>query len=226
MIHLMKLELQKVSVKKYILFSVIGILAGMFFVFVGLNDTSTSIYDYEVTFRMIGIFFCFYYITLFAVMVVAYIINEYNHRTILVMFSYPVNRKKMILAKLLLITLFVLFSMMIGYICCGGFIILVDKYLNLVIGDFEISVLSCWIPNAIKSMLTFCAFGIGTFVAGMMKKSISMTIISAIVFCYIRQFFLAGTNTTDESWLFVMGVAAVMIVGVYYVLNHKVKQVE
>ena len=45
MIHLMKLELKKVGLKRYFLFSILGIFLCMFFVFTGLNDKSTSIYD-------------------------------------------------------------------------------------------------------------------------------------------------------------------------------------
>ncbi|MDB6275725.1 ABC transporter permease [Clostridioides difficile] len=116
MIHLMKLELKKVGLKRYFLFSMLGIFLCMFFVFTGLNDKSTSIYDYDVTFRTISLFFCFYYIILFAVLNVAYIINEYTNKTILILFSYPLDRKKLILSKLLLITTLMISSMIVGYI--------------------------------------------------------------------------------------------------------------
>lgn len=226
MIHLMKLELKKVGLKKYVLFSLVGVLLSMFFVFVGLNDSSTTKYSYETAFTMVGLMFCFYYIILFSVLVVAYIVNEYSHKTILVMFSYPVDRKKLILSKLLLIMLLVMSSMIIGYICCGIFIILTDRYLGLIRGEFELSILAYWIPTALKAVITFCALGVGTFVAGMMKKSVPMTIVSAIILCYIRQFYLAGTDVSEESWLFVIGAAAVIAIGVYYVLTHKVNCIE
>lgn len=226
MTHLMKLELKKVGMKKYILFSIVGIITSMFFVFVGLNDNSAGKYSYETAFTMVGLMFCFYYIILFSVMVVTYIVNEYNQKTILVMFSYPVDRRKLIMAKLFLIALLVMSSMIIGYICCGTFIVLVDRYLELIRGEFEILVLTSWVPTALKAIITFCAFGLGTFVVGMIKKSVPMTIISAIIFVYVRQFFLAGTNRTEESWLFVIGVVVIMIAGVYYTLTHNVSQVE
>lgn len=226
MTRLMKLELKKISLKKYVLFSIIGFFICMFFIFVGLTDSSAKAYDYELSFSMIGLIFCFYYIILFAVLVAAYIVDEYTHKTILVMFSCPVDRRKLILAKLLLITALVMTSMMIGYICCGVFIVCVDKYLNLVAGGFQLSLLSRWIPTAVKAMIMFGCFGMWTFIVGMIKKSVPMTIVSAIIFCYIRQFILAGTNTREENWFLVIGVAAVTAAGVYYTLNHKVKQID
>lgn len=226
MTHLMKLELKKVGLKKYVLFSIAGIIISIFFVFVGLNDNSAGKYSYETAFTMVGLMFCFYYITLFSLLVVSYIVNEYSSKTILVMFSYPVDRKKLIMAKLLLIVLLIMASMIIGYVCCGMFIIIADEYLGLISGDFELSILMCWIPTAVKAVITFCTLGIGTFVVGMMKKSVPMTIVSAIILCYIRQFYLAGTDSSEESWLFIIGIVAVMLAGVYYVLAHKVKQID
>ena len=115
MTHLMRLELKKVGLKKYVIFSMIGIFISMYFLFVGLNDSSTIKSNYETAFSTVGMIFCVYYITLFSVLVATYIINEYNHKTILVMFSYPIDRRKLMIAKLLLITLLVMFSMIVGY---------------------------------------------------------------------------------------------------------------
>lgn len=226
MIHLMKLELKKVGLKKYVLFSIVGIIISIFFLFVGLHDSSTIKSSYETVFSTVGLIFCFYYIILFSVLVAAYIVDEYNHKTILVMFSYPIDRRKLMIAKLLLITLLVMFSMMIGYICCGAFIVIADKCWDLIAGEFEISVLFYWIPTALKAIITFCALGIGTFVIGMIKKSVPMTIISAIVFCYIRQFYIAGMDLYEENWLFVIGVVVITMIGVCYTLTCKIGQTD
>lgn len=226
MIHLMKLELKKVGLKRYFLFSMLGIFLCMFFVFTGLNDKSTSIYDYDVTFRTISLFFCFYYIILFAVLNVAYIINEYTNKTILILFSYPLDRKKLILSKLLLITTLMISSMIVGYICCFTFVVVLDKYFNLVIGDFHISILSYWIPRAIKSIIVFCSLGIWTFVVGMIRKSIPVTLVSSIIFINLRQFILAGTNTTQDSLISVFIIVGITVIGIYYILNHKVTEID
>ena len=138
------------------------------------------------------------------------------------MFSYPIDRRKLMIAKLLLITLLVMFSMIVGYICCGIFIVIADKCWELIEGEFRISVLSYWIPTALKAIITFCTLGIGTFVIGMIKKSVPMTIISAIVFFYIRQFYIAGMDLYEENWLFVIGVVIITIIGVCYILTHKI----
>ncbi|MCI8928958.1 MAG: ABC transporter permease subunit [Lachnospiraceae bacterium] len=226
MMHLMKLELRKVGLKKYIMIAIAGILISMYFLLVGLNDSSTVRDSYETAFTMVGMIFCFYYVTLFSVLVSSYIVNEYNHKTILILFSYPIGHKKLMAAKLLLITLLVTVSMTIGYICCGLLIIMADQYFGIIKGEFEISVLFYWIPTALKAIITFCALGVGTFVAGMIKKSVPMTIVSAMLFCYIRQFYIAGRNLHGEDWPFVIGVVAVTMAGVYYTLTCKIGKIE
>ena len=58
MTHLMKLELKKVGLKKYVIFSMIGIFISMYFLFVGLNDSSTIKSNYGTAFSTVGIIFC------------------------------------------------------------------------------------------------------------------------------------------------------------------------
>lgn len=226
MTHLMKLELKKIGIKRYVLYSIIGILVSMLFVFVGLNDSATKRYDYRTACQMIGLVFCFYYIILFAVLTVTYIINEYTNKTIFVLFSYPVDKRKLILAKLLLVLLLIVFSIIIGYICCGTFVIVIDKYLNVVNGDFQLSVLTYWVPTAVKAILMFSSLGVWTFIVGMMKKSVPITLVSSMIFIYVRQFILAGTNTTEDSWLMVIVMIILTTAGVLYILTHKVKQID
>ena len=64
MTHLMRLELKKVGLKKYVIFSMIGIFISMYFLFVGLNDSSTIKSNYETAFSTVGMIFCVYYMYL------------------------------------------------------------------------------------------------------------------------------------------------------------------
>ena len=142
------------------------------------------------------------------------------------MFSYPINRKILMLSKLLLIALLIISSMIVGYFCCGVFIVILDKNFGIIQGEFNISILYSWITTAIKAIITFCSLGMCTFIVGMIKKSVPMTIVSAVVFCNFRQFYIAGMDLHQENWPFVIGVVIVTILGVYYILNYKINQVE
>lgn len=59
MIHLMKLEMKKVRIKRYILFSLLGIVYGILFTVVGLSDSSSAGYDYRLAFQWYSWYFVF-----------------------------------------------------------------------------------------------------------------------------------------------------------------------
>ena len=53
------------------------------------------------------------------------------------MFSYPLNRIKLIASKLTIIMVYTAISMTIGYICCSSYIIFADKSFNMLEGTFQ-----------------------------------------------------------------------------------------
>lgn len=53
-----------------------------------------------------------------------------------------------------------------------------------------------------------------------------MTIISGIIFCYIRQFYIAGMDLYEENWLFVIGVVILTIIGICYTLTYNLEAVD
>lgn len=212
--RLMKLELKKVHFKKYVLISALLILLSMYFVCVSLNDTSGSQDTYESTFRVIELIFAFVFIIFFSVLNSSIIISEYNNKTILIMFTYPVNRKKIIAVKLMLNTLFITASLAAGYIACCTFVVAVDKRFDLLAGEFSPSMISGWISAAALTIVAFNAWGICTFVVGMWKKSVSMTIVSSMIFVFLRQVLITATDNNHESPMLVLGLVIVTLAAV------------
>lgn len=226
MMHLMRLEWKKVRFLHYILISAAVILLGMFFVFVGLNDSSESKYTFESAFRAAQLFFAFAYVIFFAVLVSALVISEYDHKTILLMFTYPIDRKKLIVSKLLIITLFMATSLLLGYLACGVFIVEVDRRLDLVAGIFTADVLKNWIYAAVSSTIVFCCLGLWSFAAGMVKKSVAATIVSSILFIYLRQIVIAASDTYQENIGEVVAALAITFVALRYTFAKKVVQID
>ncbi|MGX9754891.1 hypothetical protein ACWYRQ_01370 [Clostridioides difficile] len=65
----------------------------------------------------------------------------------------------------------------------------------------------------ISSMIIgyICCF---TLVVGMMRKSIPVTLVSSIIFINLRQFILAGTNTTQDSLISVFIIVEITVIDV------------
>ncbi len=226
MMHLMKLELKKIHLLQYIFISFIAIIFSMFFICVALNDVSNHADTFENTFRVVQMIFAFIYVIFFSVLVSAMVISEYNNKTILLMFTYPVDRKKMMLSKLMVITIFMAVSMLIGYVCCSLFIIWTDYQFDWIYGDFSVGVLKNWISAALSSIIVFCCLGLWTFVAGMAKKSVAVTIVSSIIFICLRQIVItAGERNQENVWM-VLGAVIISLAALQYTFTKKIMQID
>lgn len=226
MTHLMRLELKKIHFKKYIFFSVLTIILSMYFVFVSLYDTSEHVRTFENTFRTVEMIFAFIFVIFFSVLNAAIVISEYNNKTILLMFTYPVVKKKMVTAKLLLITVFMAVSMLAGYAACSLFIIGIDKRFDLLDGDFSFMVLENWIYGALATTVVFCCLGLWTFAVGMIKKSVSMTIVSSMIFIFLRQVVMTAGESHQESGGLVLIAVAITAAALGYIFRKKITQLD
>ncbi len=226
MMHLMRLELKKIHFKKYIFLSALAIILSMYFIFVSLYDTSEYARTFENTFRTVELIFAFIFVIFFSVLNAAIVISEYNNKTILLMFTYPVDKNKMITAKLLLITVFMAASMLIGYVADSLFIIGIDKRFDLLDGEFSFAVLENQIYGALATTIVFCCLGLWTFAVGMIKKSVSMTIVSSMIFIFLRQVIITAGGRQQESSGLVLIIVAITAAVMHYIFKMKIRQLE
>ena len=149
MTHLIKLELKKFGIAQNIIFMFAAILFSILFITISLWDSMTDpkqVKDtFESTYLVIGLLMSFIFLVYSSVLTAKLVIGEYNHRTITIMFSYPLNRIKLIASKLTIIMVYTAISMTIGYICCSSYIIFADKSFNMLEGTFQPSMLRTWI---------------------------------------------------------------------------------
>lgn len=222
----MKLELKKVHFRNYILLSVLLIVLSMYFVFVALHDSSEAARTFENTLRVVEMIFAFVFIIFFAVLNSALIISEYNNRTILLMFTYPVDKKKVICAKLLVITLFIVVSMAVGYIFNGLFLVGLDGRFDLLEGEFGTDVLGRWILRAAVTVIVFSCLGLWTFAAGMVRKSVAVTIVSSVLFIFLRQIVITADGSGQEGIGVILTTVGITAAAMWYVFTKKITELE
>lgn len=228
--HYIKLELQKYKLGRYIAVSTCAILCSMLFVSVSLIDSATdptqSKDTFDTIFQMIEVLLSFIYIVFYGVLISSMILKEYNTKTILIMFSYPVDRKKLIGAKLLIISTFTALSLFAGYVFCCGYVIAADRYANLLSGSFTLTYLTKWIIHMLTTILVCECIGVLTFAAGMIKQSVSFTIVASILFIMIRQIALSSAYGYTEHLLQSFILMGITFVCLSYTLTHKINQLE
>ena len=209
MLRLITLELKKVRFEKNICISAGIILISMFFILAASNDSSLEAHTLEDAFRTIQMLMEIFFILFFSILNASLIISEYNNQTIWILFTYPVDRKKIILAKLLLITGFIAVSVLAGYGICCGFVIVLERCFDMFAGEFTVSMAYSWLATAVLTTIMFCALGLWTFVAGMWKKSVITTVVSSLVLIFLRQLVITSSEYYREDiWVFLAVLAA------------------
>lgn len=228
MTHLIKLELKKFGIAQNIIFMFAAILFSILFITISLWDSMTDpkqVKDtFESTYLVIGLLMSFIFLVYSSVLTAKLVIGEYNHRTITIMFSYPLNRIKLIASKLTIIMVYTAISMTIGYICCSSYIIFADKSFNMLEGTFQPSMLRIWIPMAITTVIICMVLSLWSFIIGMIRKSVPATIVTSLIVIVLRQVIITKNTTNQESIMQVILVAIVTVIATLLIFKRKVPE--
>lgn len=228
MAHLIKLELKKFGITRNIIVTLAAILFSILFITVSLvdsmKDPEQTKDTFESTFLVIGLLMSFIFIVYSSALTARLIIGEYNQRTITIMFSYPLNRRQLIASKLIIIMVYTAISITIGYICCSGYIILADKYFDMLDGIFKISFLHIWIPMAVITVIVCTILSLWPFIIGMIRKSVPATIVTSLFVIVFRQVIISKNATNQESWLQILLVVVITFATALFIFKKKVSE--
>lgn len=110
------------------------------------------------------------------------VIGEYKNKTIMNMFMYPIDRKKLIIAKLIIVWIFTFVSIILANLIIGGVLIVINNnFWQIWTDKFTINSILNIAGKDIA--ITFCSSFI-SFIPlffGMRKKSIPACIVSSII---------------------------------------------
>ncbi|MCD2368371.1 ABC transporter permease [Bacillus paralicheniformis] len=182
MLNLLKIEMKKMKLGWYVrgaAFANFIILGFLWMVtFTEGKDTFQTI---DETFLVIGTFVRAVFIIFGAVLISKLIISEFKNKTILVMFTYPINRKKLLAAKLLIAAGLTFITILISNACVAAAFFLLNSIYGVIPGELTASMVS---QQALK-MIVFAFGAAGTSLVpiffGMRKHSAVATIISSVV---------------------------------------------
>jgi ABC-type transport system involved in multi-copper enzyme maturation permease subunit len=181
----MKLELKKFKLGWYVKRAVIAniiILALLIFVsFVAQIEGDPEIRDPQIILSMASALVRATFIIFGGVLIAKLIIDEYKNKTILLMFSYPINRKKMMVSKLAITAILTFITVILSNILVVGIFFGIDSYFLILPNSFTVDQL---IQEGIKLIpLAIATAGISLIPLyfGMRKRSVPATIVSSII---------------------------------------------
>lgn len=130
-----------------------------------------------------------------AILIVRLIIDEYNSGTIKLMFSYPVSRKKIIAAKMLIIALFVFISILLSSLLYAVLTMILQNLITLYSGKLLLSSIIGQVPGYFTSAVMCTGISFTGLYFGMRKFSPSSVITASVIISII----LNGTFSSDAN---------------------------
>lgn len=205
---LIKLEWEKYEIGKYIRNAAILIVLLVIFnyamTFLGIaNDPDTGVPDMAISNMGVStnveLLTDITFLIFAAAMHATFIIGAYKNKTMNLMFLYPLNRKKIMAAKILAVCIFCFAGIVIAKLACYGV-----SNLGFMMGqkasfpmDYNMLSVSFYIQLLIRSAATI-SISLLALLIGMIAKSSKVTVISSFLLIILMQGNVGGATFKDN----------------------------
>ncbi|GIN98319.1 bacitracin ABC transporter permease [Siminovitchia terrae] len=222
MLKLIKLEWRKHQMGRYItsFFScVIGIYGFMALIsLTSKNDVDAAMESFQEFMSVVNILSNITFIILGSVILSRLIISEFRTKTMQVLFTYPIKRKKLLFAKLTLAYLFTAGSLFAGVWLMQIITYFLQPSLGLFEGTVSMQDLVATFPKTLTNALTMSAIALIPLFFGMRKKSTAATITSAVIIGFLINSTVSdgGATFSLANVVFIPLLLALLGIGIAY----------
>lgn len=133
---LIKLELERINLRPYFIssaiFGIVQLVFTYFVAYVAQMEQEVQFMNYGNIFLFTGAISTFLFGVLSATMYAKLIVEEYWGKRLALLFSYPVGRQKTFIAKILIVLLFVILSMLLCTMLSVGIFTLTEAFSPIV----------------------------------------------------------------------------------------------
>ena len=159
--------------------SILGFI--IFISFIEKAEGAFIFINYPESFLVIDTFVRGTFIIFAAVLISELIISEFKDKTITVLFMYPISRKKLMAAKLLVIMLFTFFAIVFTNVFVSIVFYLISSNFDLVQDTLTIAEVQKIASKMVMNALAAACMSLIPLFFGMRKYSVPTTIISSIL---------------------------------------------
>lgn len=190
MFKLIKLEWKKNNVGKYVGNAAVTTAVLLLFLLMAAGELereeTVQAYGKSMLDTSVGLFVHMAYIVFTGVMIAAYIVGAYEKKTINLMFSYPIKRAKIILAKVCAVWIFNFAAMVISKAVIYTVLLATKSFTGISAAGLLAGKPSFWIDAVLSSAamvsISFIALPVGL----KMKSSKAAIVASVIIVCFTQ----------------------------------------
>lgn len=233
MLKLIRLELKRNNMKGYVAASCISCAVLLMFIYFvsyvaqvenGVHEMQFQ--NYTNIFRFTGTISLIIFSIMASVMYSRLVIDEYSGKKAALLFSYPVSRKKILLAKLLLVFMFTSLSMLICTVIPYIVYSITESVMPIVVQDtITAEIFIGTLDILVVAIFAVGGIGIAAMRIGFMKKSVPATLIAAFLLSTTYGNAALSANTVLSS-LVISGVGIVATIVIMVELTNKVNKME
>lgn len=189
MIKLIMLEIKKFKLFNYwkaVSICNIAIIAVLIMAyFIEIEEGLGIFVNFEMVANLIGVMVRTTFTIFASVLIVKLIIDEYKNKSIDVLFSYPIKRKRIFSAKLTIVFMFTFTIVLISTLLLEGLVLLVDLNFNVLPGEVESQDMSKHLLTVFMNSLATAGISLIPLLIGMRRKSGPATIVTSILIATI-----------------------------------------
>ncbi|WFR58509.1 ABC transporter permease [Anaerocolumna sp. AGMB13025] len=210
MISLLKLEFKKFNIWRYgISFLIITAAILSLTVLIGAVelDEDTMVTSSQELMAISDIFIRLTFTIVSGVLISKLIISEFKNSTIKIMFTYPISRKKIIGAKLIIIWTLIFTAIILENLLIAAGLKIIDSSSSVLPIPITYSDITARIPVILYSALINAGLSLIPLYFGMRKKSTTTTIVASV----IVSFLINGSINGQETSLYTITVIPVLL---------------
>lgn len=181
----MRLEMKKFKLGSYIKGAIIAnfVLVSLMLLitFISKVEGQADFENYPLVLNVIDSFVRATFIIFAATLIAKLIIGEFKDKTITTLFMYPINRKKLIAAKLAIVMLFTFSSIIMSNVFVTTIFYLVSEGFQLVPDTLTTSMITQQISSVFMNAIAASGMSLIPLYFGMKKYSVPTTIISSLL---------------------------------------------
>lgn len=190
MIKLIRLEWKKNNVLKYIRNAGITTSVLLLFMIMMARELETEetieLYGKGMLDVSVGLFVHMSYMIFTGVMIAAFLVGAYEKKTINLMFSYPIKRSKIILAKICAVWIFNFLAMVGSKIAIYFGLLLTKSFTGITMQNIPMWELSFWLNIVLSSAVMVSISFVALFIGLKIKSSKATIVASAIIVCFTQ----------------------------------------
>lgn len=226
----MKLELRRNNLRTYVWSSIIACIILIGFIYfvsvVAKVENEPDFQNYPNIFLFTSIISMIFFSILSAVMYTRFVIDEYTGKKLVFLFSYPVSRKKILLAKIAVVVVFSTVAMIVSNVVSFVIFSITESISPIVNDTLSLELLLSIIKTIIILSISVNGISIIAMRIGFINKSIPSTIVTAFILCAIFGNAVIGSFGNDTVSLVLLSMVVAAGIVVTFNLIEKINRIE